>query len=151
MSLFCVQVSVKDQALCQPCVNSPGGNYAMYAYALTNGELDSPYGCYWACRVPFKLSADHTACEPCPLVNPYHPPMGCWDPLQKVTWGGDVKSQWNASVNNVSFMVFQFGAPGWMRVERDAKADVFVVGGGGAGGGVEDGWVCLFVFQVFLC
>ena len=118
---------------CQPCTNAPAvGSSGAGFYAVTNGQLDAPLGCTWACLPPFKAYLGQ--CVPCALANPVHPGMPCTHPWLAV----------NASAGNgttgvlagVAYRFIRFNASGYFVFSQNVTVDILVVAGGGAGGGV---------------
>jgi len=121
---------------CYPCTNAPavGSTGAQY-YALSNGQQDSPRGCSWQCRFPFKIYNDQ--CVPCTPMDPLRMGLSCTLPgfVMNSSAGAGVQ----ATLGNLTYRLIRFNASGYLQFSQNITVDVLLVGGGGAGGGVQIG------------
>lgn len=119
-------------AQCQPCTNAPqtGGTGAEF-YALTNGQLDSPRGCTWGCKNPFRIF--NGECVACTQVNPKNASLPCTHPWLSINITAGTSRA--ATLGDVTYRLIRFNASGEIQFSQSTTVDVLVVGGGGAGGG----------------
>lgn len=125
--------SLSYQTQCQPCTNAPNvsASGAEY-YPVTNGQTDSPNGCTWGCRFPFKIV--NGQCEPCTLVNPIHMSLPCKLPGWSVN--SSAGEGVNGSLGALRYRMIQFNTSGYVVFSTNTTVDLLIVGGGGAGGAV---------------
>lgn len=126
------------QTQCQPCTNYPvvGSSGAEY-YALTNAQLDSPQGCTWACRPPFKIYLGQ--CVACELANLAHAGMFCTHPWLSVNASAGAGAV--GVLDGVRYRMIRFNASGYVVFSQNATVDLLIVAGGAAGGTVPSGIV----------
>ena len=124
------------QFQCHSCTNAPqtGGSGAIY-YPVTNGQVDSPRGCTWACLPPFKIYSGQ--CVACTLVNPIHPGVPCAHPWLAYT--SSVGNGTTGVLNGVRYRIFRFTSSGYIQFSQNVTVDLLIIGGGGAGGGAYSG------------
>ena len=117
---------------CQPCTNAPNvnGSGAEF-FPITNGQQDSPGGCTWGCKSPFKIS--NGECVPCTLLNPVNASLPCKHPWLSVN--SSAGNGTNATLNGITYRLIRFNQSGSIKFSTTVLVDVLVVGGGGAGGG----------------
>ena len=118
---------------CKPCTNAPNvsGSEAEY-YPVTNGQQDSPSGCSWGCRFPFRIL--NGQCVPCTLVNPRDSGLPCRLPGWGVNSSAGIGSV--GSLGAIQYRMLRFNTSGYVVFSANTTVDLLVVGGGGAGGAV---------------
>lgn len=118
---------------CQPCTNAPNvSTSGAEFYAVTNGQQDSPRGCTWACKFPFKTL--NGQCIACTLVNPNNVSIPCRLPGWGVNSSAGVGNL--GGLGSTSYRMIQFNTSGYITFSVDTTVDILAVGGGGAGGAV---------------
>ena len=116
---------------CQPCTNAPNvsGSGAEF-FPITNGQQDSPSGCTWGCRFPFKIL--NGQCVPCTLVNPKDSTLPCRRPGWGINSSAGAGSA--GSLGAIQYRMIQFNTSGYIVFSTNTTVDLLLVGGGGAGG-----------------